>query len=87
MQKPLRRCEVFAVHVAAVCSCSSSCCCCAAVQNARVTRRWAAGNGGYGRLGHSVQQDEFSPRQVETLKGRMPADPSGVVRPSLEALS
>ncbi|KAK9835229.1 hypothetical protein WJX81_007521 [Elliptochloris bilobata] len=37
------------------------------------------GNGGYGRLGHSVQQDEFSPRQVETLKGRMPADPSGVV--------
>ena len=44
-------------------------------------RAWGqAGNGGYGRLGHSVQQDEFSPRQVDTLKGRMPADPSGVVR-------
>lgn len=29
------------------------------------------GNGGYGRLGHKVQQDEFWPRQVETLTNRL----------------
>ncbi|CAK0738461.1 hypothetical protein CVIRNUC_001046 [Coccomyxa viridis] len=32
------------------------------------------GNGGYGRLGHSVQKDEFTPKQVDALKGRMPVD-------------
>lgn len=34
------------------------------------------GFGGYGRLGHKVQQDEFAPRVVETLTGRVtvPAD-------------
>ncbi len=32
------------------------------------------GNGGYGRLGHKEQKDEFSPKQVDTLKGRMPVD-------------
>jgi len=36
------------------------------------------GNGGYGRLGHTVQQDEFAPRLVEGLTGRTPADPTGV---------
>ena len=34
------------------------------------------GNGGYGRLGHNVQQDEFSPRLVEGLTGRTPVDPA-----------
>lgn len=34
------------------------------------------GNGGYGRLGHTVQQDEFAPRLVEGLTGRIPADPT-----------
>lgn len=38
-----------------------------------------AGNGGYGRLGHTQQKDEFSPKQVETLKGRMPVDPKSPV--------
>jgi alpha-tubulin suppressor-like RCC1 family protein len=37
---------------------------------------WTWGNGGYGRLGHKVQQDEFRPRLVEVLTGRVmvPAD-------------
>ncbi|GAB4819969.1 hypothetical protein N2152v2_007015 [Parachlorella kessleri] len=37
---------------------------------------WTWGFGGYGRLGHSVQQDEMRPRLVETLTGRIkvPAD-------------
>lgn len=30
---------------------------------------WGSGN--YGRLGHKVQQDEFLPRKVETLTGRL----------------
>lgn len=30
------------------------------------------GNGGYGRLGHTVQKDEHSPRQVAGLTGRTP---------------
>lgn len=34
------------------------------------------GNGGYGRLGHAVQQDEFAPRLVEGMTGRIPADPT-----------
>lgn len=33
-----------------------------------------AGNGGYGRLGHKEQKDEFSPKKVEVLSGRMPVD-------------
>ena len=41
----------------------------------------AAGNGGYGRLGHNVQKDEFSPRQIETFTGRMPVDEASIVRP------
>lgn len=32
---------------------------------------WTWGFGGYGRLGHKVQQDEFKPRLVETLTGRI----------------
>ena len=37
---------------------------------------WTWGDGGYGRLGHRVQQDEFKPRLVEGLTGRItvPAD-------------
>ncbi|KAI3430646.1 hypothetical protein D9Q98_005239 [Chlorella vulgaris] len=37
---------------------------------------WTWGFGGYGRLGHKVQQDEFKPRLVEVLMGRVqvPAD-------------
>lgn len=37
---------------------------------------WTWGFGGYGRLGHKVQQDESKPRLVETLTGRVtvPAD-------------
>jgi alpha-tubulin suppressor-like RCC1 family protein len=37
---------------------------------------WTWGFGGYGRLGHRVQQDEFRPRLVEALTGRItvPAD-------------
>lgn len=37
---------------------------------------WTWGFGGYGRLGHKVQQDEHRPRLVETLVGRVsvPAD-------------
>lgn len=30
---------------------------------------WGSGN--YGRLGHKIQQDEFAPRLVETLSGRL----------------
>lgn len=40
----------------------------------------AAGNGGYGRLGHTVQQDEFNPRQIDTFSGRMPVDENSIVR-------
>lgn len=32
---------------------------------------WTWGFGGFGRLGHKVQQDEFKPRLVETLTGRV----------------
>ena len=39
-----------------------------------------AGDGGYGRLGHSVQQDEMEPRQIETFRGRMPVAPDSLVR-------
>ncbi len=37
---------------------------------------WTWGFGGYGRLGHKVQQDEFKPKLVEALTGRItvPAD-------------
>ena len=43
---------------------------------------FGSGNGGYGRLGHSVQQDEFKPRKIETLTGRMPVQEGSIVRPS-----
>lgn len=36
--------------------------------------RACTGNGGYGRLGHSVQKDEFTPKAVDALRGRMPVD-------------
>lgn len=39
-----------------------------------------AGNGGYGRLGHEVQQDEFKPRQIQRMTGRTAADPKSIVR-------
>ena len=37
-----------------------------------------AGNGGYGRLGHVKQQDEFKPRNVETFNQRVPVAPDMV---------
>ena len=40
---------------------------------------WTWGFGGYGRLGHKVQQDEFKPRLVETLTGRISIPPDAVV--------
>ena len=41
---------------------------------------WTWGFGGYGRLGHKVQQDEMKPRLVETLTPpRMPVLPDAVV--------
>jgi hypothetical protein len=41
------------------------------------------GNGNYGKLGHKVQQDEFTPRQVEGFSKRILALPDGVVGGSL----
>lgn len=32
---------------------------------------WTWGNGGYGRLGHKIQKDEFAPKRVETLQARL----------------
>lgn len=32
------------------------------------------GTGGYGRLGHTVQKDEFSPKAIETFRGRVQVD-------------
>lgn len=43
--------------------------------------RACAGNGGYGRLGHSVQKDEFTPKLVDALRGRMPVDKNSPVSP------
>lgn len=40
---------------------------------------WTWGFGGYGRLGHKVQQDEFSPKLVETLTGRIAVPPDAIV--------
>lgn len=36
------------------------------------------GNGGYGRLGHVKQQDEFKPRNIETFSQRVPVAPDMV---------
>lgn len=41
---------------------------------------WGAGNGGYGRLGHNIQQDEFTPKKVQALTGRMPVAHNSIVR-------
>lgn len=40
---------------------------------------WTWGFGGYGRLGHRVQQDEHRPRLVEALAGRVTVPPTAVV--------
>jgi len=37
------------------------------------------GNGNYGRLGHSVQQDEMKPRPIESFLGRVRVDPKDIV--------
>eukprot|EP01023_Acetabularia_acetabulum_P048796 TRINITY_DN5170_c1_g1_i2.p1 TRINITY_DN5170_c1_g1~~TRINITY_DN5170_c1_g1_i2.p1 ORF type:complete len:471 (-),score=95.20 TRINITY_DN5170_c1_g1_i2:71-1483(-) len=34
-------------------------------------RMYSWGFGGYGRLGHKIQQDEHAPRQIDTLTGRL----------------
>ncbi len=47
----------------------------------RLSWRACAGNGGYGRLGHSVQKDEFTPKLVDALRGRMPVDKNSPVSP------
>ena len=51
------------------------------------TLRWqdCTGNGGYGRLGHSVQKDEFTPKLVDALRGRMPVDKQSPVSPPCTA--
>ena len=41
-------------------------------------RLYAAGNGGYGRLGHQVQQDEHKPRQISVFD-RAPVDKNSTV--------
>ena len=38
-----------------------------------------AGDGGYGRLGHAVQQAEFKPRKIDTFAGRMTVDDNSIV--------
>lgn len=43
-----------------------------------IERLCNAGNGGYGRLGHVKQQDEFKPRNVETFSQRVPVAPDVV---------
>ncbi|KAK9816923.1 hypothetical protein WJX72_007117 [[Myrmecia] bisecta] len=47
-----------------------------ALDNAGAAYTW--GNGGYGRLGHSVQQDEFKPRQLDTFRGRILVSPHSI---------
>mmetsp|Transcript_24918 Transcript_24918/g.73686 ORF Transcript_24918/g.73686 Transcript_24918/m.73686 type:complete len:462 (-) Transcript_24918:861-2246(-) len=37
------------------------------------------GNGGYGRLGHRVQQDEMEPRKLEDFKGRVSVPPNAII--------
>ncbi len=48
-----------------------------------------SGNGGYGRLGHVKQQDEFKPRNIETFNQRVPVAPDVVSKlvSDLEATS
>ncbi|KAK9917811.1 hypothetical protein WJX75_008519 [Coccomyxa subellipsoidea] len=48
-----------------------------ALDDAAAAYTW--GNGGYGRLGHKEQKDEFSPKKVEVLSGRMPVDANSPV--------
>ena len=43
-----------------------------AVDSDGVAFTW--GFGGYGRLGHKVQQDEFKPRPIELFLGRVRVD-------------
>eukprot|EP00887_Chlorella_sp_A99_P000240 scaffold13.g240.t1 len=40
---------------------------------------WTWGFGGYGRLGHKVQADEWKPRLVETLTGRIKVPEDAIV--------
>lgn len=47
---------------------------------------WSWGNGGYGRLGHKVQQDEHLPRRLEEgLKGRVTVPAGSIVVASTTA--
>ena len=39
------------------------------------------GNGGYGRLGHKVQQDEHSTKKVEGFTGRISVPADAIVSP------
>ncbi|KAJ9516765.1 hypothetical protein QJQ45_027175, partial [Haematococcus lacustris] len=48
-----------------------------AVDDAGACYTW--GNGGYGRLGHKVQKDEFAPKKVETFMGRLSVPPDAVI--------
>ena len=42
---------------------------------------FASGNGGYGRLGHTVQQDEHKPKGISVFD-RAPVDKKSIVGPS-----
>jgi len=35
---------------------------------------------GYGRIGHSVQKDEFAPKKLEALSQRVKASPDSLVK-------
>lgn len=50
---------------------------CTAIQH---TPLLGAGFGGYGRLGHKEQKDEFQPRPLETFMSRVKLPKDAVVR-------
>ena len=66
------------VQFAMLLSASMVCVCCSSAQRGSVC---GTGNGGYGRLGHVKQQDEFKPRNVETFSQRVPVAPNMVRTP------
>ena len=49
-----------------------------AVDDSGAAYSW--GNGGYGRVGHNVQKDEFSAKKLEALANRVKAAPESLVR-------
>lgn len=49
-----------------------------AYSRAGLLRHLAVGNGGYGRLGHVKQEDQFKPKLIETFNQRVPVAPNVV---------